>query len=81
MIPSAHTHLASLFSSRWNLLTTPNRFIRWKAMQESALPPLTASRWKESYCQVSTLARAWASYEDGGVGSRVQAAACLRYPE
>ena len=60
------THLASLVSLRWNLLISPIFFIRWKAMQESGFPTLTASRWKESYCQLSTLARALASYERGG---------------
>ena len=39
-------------------------------MQDSALPPLTASRWKESYCQLSTLLRAWASCEEGNRSAR-----------
>ena len=39
-------------------------------MQDSALPPLTASRWKESYCQLSTLLRAWASCEEGNRRAR-----------
>ena len=41
---SRRTHLASFLSSRWNLLTRSIFFIRWKAMQESGLPSLTASR-------------------------------------
>ena len=47
-------------------MISPIFFIRWKAMHDSALPPLIVSRWKESYCQLSTLLRAWASCENGG---------------